>query len=166
MSEPHTERPAFEVTAIGVVKTDVPDAQIPKLRKDLISEIIVFPAFSAALTGIEEYSHLMILFWMERAPPLNKLIRHPHGNPSLPLIGALAMRGRARPNPIGLAVVDLVERFANRLIVRRLDAYDGSAVIDIKPYDYYDSYQNIRVPTWSNSAPGRSRAASGLLPSA
>ncbi len=150
-----SDQSAFKVTAIGVVKTAVPDAQISKSRRELVSEIVVFPAYSAALAGLEEYSHLIILFWMDRAPPLQALTRHPHENPAQPLVGVLAMRGRSRPNPLGLAVVDLIARNANTLLVRRLDAYHGSAVIDIKPYDYYDAYPHIRVPAWSNSAPGR-----------
>ena len=155
MQPTFSDQSAFKVTAIGVVKTAVPDAQISTSRRELVSEIVVFPAYSAALTGLEEYSHLIILFWMDRAPPLQELTRHPRGDPSQPLLGVLAMRGRARPNPLGLAVVDLVERNANSLLVRRLDAYHGSAVIDIKPYDYYDAFPHIRVPAWSNSAPGR-----------
>ena len=158
-----TDQSVFEVTAIGVVKTAVPDAQIAKSRRELVSEIVVFPAYSAALAGLEEYSHLIILFWMDRAPPLQALTRHPHEDLAQPLVGVLAMRGRSRPNPLGLAVVDLIERHANSLIVRRLDAYHGSAVIDIKPYDYYDAYPHIRVPEWSNSAPSR-RALTPLPP--
>ncbi len=150
-----SDQSAFKVTAIGVVKTAVADAQISKARRELMSEIIVFPAYAAALSGLEEYSHLIILFWMDRAPPMQEQTGHPRGDPAQPARGVLAMRGRARPNPLGLAVVDLVERHANSLLVRRLDAYNGSAVIDIKPYDYYDAYQNIRVPVWSNSASRR-----------
>jgi tRNA (adenine37-N6)-methyltransferase len=160
MQPTFSDQSAFNVTAIGVVKTAVPDAQISKSRKELVSEIIVFPAYTAALAGLEEYSHLIILFWMDRAPPLQALTGHPRGDPAQPEVGVLAMRSRSRPNPLGLAVVDLVERNANSLLVRRLDAYHGSAVIDIKPYDYYDAYQHIRVPDWSNSAPRPSRANS------
>ena len=62
------------------------------------------------------------------------------------------MRTRNRPNPIGLAVVDLLGISGNRLTVRRLDAYAGTPVLDIKPYDHYDVFEDIRVPDWSNSA--------------
>ena len=47
-------------------------------------------------------------------------------------------RGRERPNPIGLAIVELLKRDKNVLTVKALDAYDGSPVLDIKPYDHYD----------------------------
>jgi len=40
----------------------------------------------------------------------------------------------ARPNPIGFAVIDLLGIDAARLIVRGLDAFDGTPVLDIKPY--------------------------------
>lgn len=142
----------IELTAIGIVSTDVPPAQIGRRRRELISMITVDPALAPALTGLEEYSHLIVLFWMDRAPAMTSLMQRPRGDPSQPAKGALAMRTRNRPNPIGLAVVDLIERVENRLLVRRLDAYDGTPVIDIKPYDHYDVFTAIRVPSWSNSA--------------
>ena len=73
---------------------------------------------------------------------------HPRGREDLPLVGVLATRGKARPNPIGLTVVELVERRGNVLKVKGLDAYNGSPILDIKPYDYYDIKEGIRVPAW------------------
>ena len=73
---------------------------------------------------------------------------HPRGRKELPLTGVLATRGRNHPNPLGLAVVELLERNANRLKVRRLDAFNGTPIIDIKPYDPYDVFPDIRVPDW------------------
>jgi len=57
-------------------------------------------------------------------------------------------RGRERPNPIGLAVVELLKRNKNVLTVKALDAYDGSPILDIKPYDQYDAVTGLRVAAW------------------
>ena len=136
------------VEIIGEVKTSTPDELIARQRRTLISRIVIDPHYAAALHGIEEYSHLIVLFWMDRAPRGDSMLMHPRGNPELPLTGVLAARGRAHPNPIGLAVVDLIDRRDNVLTVRRLDAYDGTPVIDLKPYDDYDVHAEPRVPAW------------------
>ena len=133
---------------IGHVRTAVADEQVAKSRRCIESDIEILPRYAAALAGIEEYSQLIVLFWMHRAPPSSALATHPRGDPTLPLTGVLASRGRAHPNPIGLAVVDLVARRDNVLSVRRLDAFDGTPVIDIKPYDHYDVFPDPRVPAW------------------
>ena len=143
---PRTLDTAVEI--IGEVKTSTPDDLIARQRRTLVSDIVIDPAYAPALHGIEAYSHLIVLFWMHRARRDDSPLMHPRGNPALPLTGVLAARGRAHPNPIGLAVVDLVERRDNVLTVRRLDAYDGTPVIDIKPYDDYDVYPDPRVPEW------------------
>jgi len=133
---------------IGRVVTEVADDEIARRRRELVSRIEVDPHYADALLGIEAYSQLIVLFWMDRARPLQSLTVHPRGDPQLPLTGVLASRGRAHPNPIGLAVVDLVARNGTALEVRRLDAWHGTPVIDIKPYDHYDVFPDPRVPDW------------------
>jgi len=109
---------------------------------------VIDAQYEDALTGIADYSHLVVLFWMHRIAEPPPLLVHPRGDDALPLTGVLASRGRGHPNPIGLAVVDLCKVDRLRLTVRRLDAYDGTPVLDIKPYDRYDAYTDIRVPEW------------------
>ena len=139
---------SINVTAIGHVETSVPDGDIAKARRKLVSDIVIAPELEPALLGIEAYSHLIVLFWMDRAAGMRDLKTHPRGDASLPVQGVFALRGSNHPNPIGLAVVELVGRVANRLTVKRLDAFNHTPVIDLKPYDDYDSYSEIRVAEW------------------
>ncbi|MGE0385764.1 MAG: tRNA (N6-threonylcarbamoyladenosine(37)-N6)-methyltransferase TrmO [Gammaproteobacteria bacterium] len=140
---------------IGFVRTDCPDDEVPRRRREIVSTIVVEPALEDALTGIDAFSHLIVLFHMHRASADRQpLVVHPRGDPSLPQTGVLAARGRNHPNPIGLAVVELLERERNALRVRRLDAYDGTPVIDIKPYDHYDVFTGLRLPAWLAARPG------------
>ncbi|MGD9601370.1 MAG: tRNA (N6-threonylcarbamoyladenosine(37)-N6)-methyltransferase TrmO [Gammaproteobacteria bacterium] len=148
---------SFTWTPIGTVQTDIPDEEVPRRRREMLSTIVVDPRYAAGLEGVEAYSHLIVLFWMHRAPPPASLVYPPHGGADETPRGAFALRARNRPNPVGLAVVDLVAREGSRLHVRRLDAFDGTPVLDIKPYDYYDVFTDIRVPAWSNSARNRAR---------
>lgn len=140
---------------IGWVRTDVPDEEVPRRRREIVSTVILRPGLEDALTGIEQFSHLFVLFWMHRVERDGvSLVVHPRGDPALPATGVLATRGRNRPNPIGLAVVELLAREANRLTVRRLDAFDGTPVLDIKPYDHYDVFTELRLPAWLAARPG------------
>lgn len=135
---------------VGYVRTDISEEELRRRRKAIISEIHVDKDFVNGLEGIEEYSHLFVIFWMHKVPreERTRLKIHPRGREDLPLVGIFATRGRNRPNPIGLAVVELLERKNERLKVRALDAIDGTPVLDIKPYDYIDVIKEIRVPKW------------------
>jgi tRNA-Thr(GGU) m(6)t(6)A37 methyltransferase TsaA len=138
----------IQLNPIGLVETDVPNDEISSRRRDIISQIVIFDEYAQALHGLNEYSHVIVIFWMHQTGAFSKSVVHPRGNPDLPLTGVLASRGRGHPNPIGLAVCDLIKLDGQRLTVRRLDAYHGSPIIDIKPYDSYDSYSDIRIPDW------------------
>ena len=139
---------AIQLNPIGTVICDVPDEEIGRRRRTLESTIQIDAEYRDALLGIEQYSHLIVLFWMHRVTGPAALQVHPRGDATLPLTGVLASRGRGHPNPVGLAVVELAGIDGCRLTVRRLDAYDGTPIIDIKPYDHYDACTDIRVPSW------------------
>jgi tRNA (Thr-GGU) A37 N-methylase len=62
----------------------------------------------------------------------------------MPLLGVFATRTNLRPNPIGLTLVELIKAEGNTLTVRGLDAFDGTPVLDVKPYDFWDA----KVPDW------------------
>lgn len=117
----------------------------------LVSEIIINSEHEEALEGIEQFSHLIIIFWMHQVPPAKRRLKkvHPRGRQDLPLRGVLATRTQYRPNPVGVKTVKLLERRGSMLRVMGLDALDGTPVLDIKPYDPdYDGAPGARVPRW------------------
>jgi tRNA-Thr(GGU) m(6)t(6)A37 methyltransferase TsaA len=118
--------------------------------RSLVSEIIIRKRLTKALEGIEEFSHVFVLFYMHQVSTkeTRTLKVHPRGRIDLPLVGLFATRTALRPNPVGLAVVELLERRENVLVVKGLDAFDGTPVLDLKPYDSWDSVANVRVPEW------------------
>ncbi len=129
----------------------------------MVCEIVMEDAYAEAIVGVEGYSHLIVLFWMHRHDRARyRPMVHPRGREDVPETGVLSTRGRDRPNPIGLAVVELLGRTERRLQVRRLDAYDGTPVIDIKPYDPYDVFTDLRVPDWWYRLPHPAGAGFGL----
>jgi tRNA-Thr(GGU) m(6)t(6)A37 methyltransferase TsaA len=139
---------SIELEPLGYVRSEFDEVRGD--RNEGYATLEFDPKYAEALDGIEEYSHIFVLYWMHK---LDNSLRstyktHPRGREDLPLVGVLATRGKARPNPIGLTVVELVERRGNVLKVKGLDAYDGSPILDIKPYDHYDIKEGIRVPDW------------------
>jgi tRNA (Thr-GGU) A37 N-methylase len=68
----------------------------------------------------------------------------------LPLLGVFATRTMLRPNPVALTLIELVKVEGNILTVRGLDALNGTPVIDIKPFDSWDTAKTAKVPEWWN----------------
>jgi len=119
--------------------------------RTLISEIEIDPALTELLDDIEGYSHLMILYWAHKVPEESRTVRrvHPMGLKDIPKKGIFATCSPARPNPVLLTAVKLVERRGNILKVQGLEAIDGSPVIDIKPYvEGYHNAENPTRPEW------------------
>ena len=89
----------------------------------------------ACLDGIEAFSHLEIVYVFHRALGSAPLLgsEHPRENPAWPRVGIFAQRKKARPNHLGCTVVRLLRREGRVLHVARLDAIDGTPVVDIKP---------------------------------
>ncbi|MFX1442993.1 MAG: tRNA (N6-threonylcarbamoyladenosine(37)-N6)-methyltransferase TrmO [Promethearchaeota archaeon] len=122
---------------------------------DLInSKIIVKKEYIDCLDGIEDFSHLVILFWTHKVPDQARQIKkvHPAGLKKMPIKGIFATRSPVRPNPICKTTVKLIERKGDTLIVEGLDAIDNTPVLDIKPHiPFYDSPLNIKLADWMYS---------------
>jgi tRNA-Thr(GGU) m(6)t(6)A37 methyltransferase TsaA len=118
--------------------------------RTLKSEIVVHKRLTKALEGIEGFSHILVIFYMHEIPKKETEVLkvHPRGRTDLPLLGVFATRTAYRPNPIGLALVELLERKENVLVVRGLDAFDWTPVLDLKPFDSKDMALEARVPEW------------------
>jgi len=115
------------------------------------SRIELEPEFAPGIGGLEQFSHALVVFYMhedpDREPPT--LTRRPRGRDDMPLIGVFAQRGRMRPNPVGVTAVDIVRIEPGALVVRGLDALDGTPVLDLKPYaPVFDRRDDARVPEW------------------
>jgi tRNA-Thr(GGU) m(6)t(6)A37 methyltransferase TsaA len=118
---------------------------------DVVSELVLKPEFAEAIEGLEQFSYIIVLFWMHKAYPCSspwgKI--HPRGRQDLPLVGLFATRSPIRPNPIGIATVKLLEYRGNILKVTGLDAIDGTPILDIKPYlPECDSLATAKFPDW------------------
>lgn len=144
------ELPTIALKAIGIVRSEVKQA-LPDRRdwwEETVSEIVIAPSLTEALDGLEGFSHIIVLYWMHLIPSGEVPLKvHPMGSKELPLVGLFASRAPNRPNPIGKATVRLLQCQGNILMVKGLDALDGTPVLDIKPYiPGYDSVADAGVP--------------------
>jgi len=125
----------IEATPIGVVRRQQPDEDVND--RDLLSRIVIYKKYAGGLAGIDEWSHLYIVFWMDRILDEKKTLLCRGSEPDMPTVGIFATRAPVHPNPIGLTLVELVKREENILVVKGLDALDNTPVLDIKPYPYW-----------------------------
>ena len=120
------------------------------VRED-ISEIILKEEYAGLLEDIEDYSHIVILYWGHEITEDGRRLKkvHPMGVETNPLTGLFCTCSPARPNPVLTKAVRLLEVKGNILRVSGLDAIDKSPVIDIKPYviEFYPR-DDVRIPDW------------------
>ena len=117
----------------------------------IITDIVIDEKYKDALMGLEDYSHLIIIYFMHEVKTCD--LRHvPQGKVGeVPEVGIFACRCPQRPNPIGITTVEFLGIENNIVKVKGLDVIDGTPILDIKPYTpQYDSVSNAKVPDWVN----------------
>jgi tRNA (Thr-GGU) A37 N-methylase len=107
----------------------------------------------SALDGIEQFSHVEVLFVFDRVEDA-KIVRgarHPRNNPAWPLTGILAQRARNRVNRLGSTICRVVRREGRTLVVRELDAVEGTPVVDVKPVmREFLPREEVTQPAWAS----------------
>jgi tRNA-Thr(GGU) m(6)t(6)A37 methyltransferase TsaA len=140
----------MNIEPIGIVKSSVVKP-IDANWGSVISKIHLKPELAEGLKGLEEFSHAVIIYFIEdnEFDPKDGMVRRPRGLPQMSLIGVFAQRARHRPNPIAITTVQIVTVNENILTVKGLDAIDKTPVLDIKPYvPAYDNVVNPKAPAW------------------
>lgn len=105
-----------------------------------------------ALQGLEDFSHLEILYFMHAISESSVVTsaRHPRENPDWPRVGIFAQRGAKRPNRLGVSRCTLIAVDGLTIRVRGLDAIDGTPVLDVKPYmREFGPIGEIHQPAWA-----------------
>lgn len=141
---------------VGVVRTQASDDEIRERSRE-VATIEIFPEFQEALDGLDGFSHIFVLSHLNRLRPEQigvlkvrprRLVRKGFKLEELPLVGVFALDSPSRPNPIALSLVRLLHRQGRELTVHGLDCFDGTPVLDIKPYrDNYRADQ-YRLAEW------------------
>ena len=145
-------REPVQIRPIGIVRNGVKTPR-PDGWAAVRSDIIIRDDLVEMLDGIDGYSHLIVLFALDRVPESELRARVRIGaDARIPEQGVLATRSQLRPSPVGISVVKLLRRRHNILRVEALDAIDGTPVLDIKPYfPNYDAVPDAGVPEWARA---------------
>ncbi|HEU4566558.1 MAG TPA: tRNA (N6-threonylcarbamoyladenosine(37)-N6)-methyltransferase TrmO [Marmoricola sp.] len=126
---------SFEVRPIGHVASSLrtreeaprqPDEGAPEAR------LVVDEEFLPALDGIRPGDRILVLTWLHRADR-STLTTHPRSDVDRAVAGVFATRSPDRPNPVGLHPVTVLAVEGGVLTVDRLEAIDGTPLLDIKP---------------------------------
>lgn len=138
---------SVDAKVIGHVRNDITSGKVDDWDK-VVSEIVLEERYSPSLDGIEDFSHIVVVFWMNQVDEYRPKV-HPRGREDIPEQGVFATRTPFRPNPIGISAVRLLERKGSILTVSGLDCFDGTPVLDLKPYTPKNMrISNIRIPEW------------------
>jgi len=142
---------------IGIIHTPYRkdgDAPHQAHKSKDVGEIEVFKEYKEGLKDVEGFSHLIILYEFHKST--KRSVKKEHYMQSRGLLvkpyldniprGVFATRSPNRPNPIGLTVVELLDRKGNILKVRGIDMLDGTPLLDIKPYvPKFDHRASVKI---------------------
>ncbi|TWU44139.1 putative tRNA (adenine(37)-N6)-methyltransferase [Novipirellula aureliae] len=135
---PEMPSPSFAVHPIGHFKNT--DGQ---------TRIVIDKKFQAGLLGLDGYSHIQVFWWFSNndTPEKRAILQvHPRGNKDNPLTGVFATRSPFRPNLIALTLCKIVSIKDNVIEIEKTDAFDGTPILDIKPFvPGYDSVEDAKV---------------------
>jgi len=152
---PQVPQELVSIRPIGVVVSDFNDFSQKTSYED-IKEIFIREDLELGLTGLEHFSHIYVYYHQHRRQEWQQAVGWADSGAqmlTMPLAGEPSCKGiyttraPARPSGIGTCVCELVRKEGNRLFVRGLDAFNGTAVLDIKIYlPRYDSFPNASAP--------------------
>jgi tRNA (adenine37-N6)-methyltransferase len=148
----------MELKPVGVVRTILSNDEVRESwHEGINAEIEICDEYTPALDRIEGFSHLIVLFYLHettgaqrktlQARP-RRFLRYGLKLEDLPLVGVFCLDSPHRPNPLGLTIVRLLTRQGNVLTVSGLDAFNGTPVLDIKPYTPERCISEFRLPDW------------------
>ncbi|KAB2378124.1 tRNA (N6-threonylcarbamoyladenosine(37)-N6)-methyltransferase TrmO [Actinomadura montaniterrae] len=94
--------------------------------------LVFEPSYQTALEGLAVGDRIIVLTWLHQASR-DVLRTRPRDDPRNPETGVFATRSPDRPNPVGLHPVEILRVTGRRVLVRGLEALDGTPVVDVKP---------------------------------
>ena len=128
---PQTDAGVYFIGRIRTPWTDRKDCPKNARESDAVCTVELDERFRDGLKDVETCSHLVLLYWMDKASR-NLVLQTPsHYGVQR---GTFALRSPARPNPIAMSVVKLERVEDGKLFVIGIDCLDGTPLLDIKPY--------------------------------
>lgn len=129
------------------------------VTEDSEFKIVLEHAYRAGLKGLEGFSHVQVLWWMDGCDnPKDRatLVEQKPYTKGPDALGVFALRSPERPNPIAVSNVAIayIHEESGTIGLYYIDAFPGSAIIDIKPYTpSIDRVAHARTPAWCSHWP-------------
>ena len=142
---------------IGVVHVKFNDETVKRSMNGVRGKIEVFKNYCKGLEGIEGFSHLIVIAYLHRVSEEQKkvlkvrfrrLTRFGIKLEELPEVGVFCSDSPHRPVPIAITIVRLLKREGCILHVENLDLFDGTPILDIKPYTPDRVVKELNLPKW------------------
>ena len=145
----NAEKKHFELNPIGCIQVDE--------EKGLFS-LKINKQYREALTQLDQFSHVMVFWWADQmdTPQYRKVLTAQLPYAKGIKAGVFACRSEYRPNPIALTTTMIldVDLDDGIVIVPWMDAFDGTPVLDLKPYiPCTDRVRDVRVAEWMSDWP-------------
>jgi tRNA (adenine37-N6)-methyltransferase len=140
----------FEVSPVAFVKGSRKEVLDDAWNKESCELILADNIPDETIANISLFSHLEIIFLFDKVDERRIVYAgHPRENKNYPLMGIFAQRKKDRPNRLGLTTVEIVSVTSRSVIVKGLDAIDGTPVLDIKPVmKEFLPKKEVRQPQW------------------
>lgn len=147
-----------EIKTIGTVKSEKSRSG-PHFPFRTPAEIHIKPEYAPALKNLECNSHIWVICLYDPKDKEELQVKPRRVNHSLGMFGTLALRTPNHPSPLGLTLTRLLRVEGNTIFVDRLDAFDGTPVIDIKPYYEHDIVLSPEMPDIRHTDPEQRQIA-------
>ena len=126
---------SYEIRPIGYVESLLVDRETaPKQGSEGAPDawLVFNPDVAEGIRNLAVGADVFVLTWLHQAQR-DVLAVHPRDDPRNPEAGVFSTRSQDRPNPIGLHRVHIAAIDGPRVLVRDLEAFDGTPIVDVKP---------------------------------
>ena len=147
MSERLVKEEVYEIFPVGHIR-----------RNDGRTTLEILELYVPALKELDKFSHVQVFWWFSEFDDemYRGITQSEHSPYDAPVLGMFACRSPVRPNPIALTTAEIlsIDPEAGVIEIVNIDAFDGTPVIDLKPYiPVCDRVESVRVGEWAADWP-------------
>jgi tRNA-Thr(GGU) m(6)t(6)A37 methyltransferase TsaA len=125
---------SIELRPIGFVRTDAEELPRHWSVSEVEGTLVIEEEYSEGLRDIEPGQRIVVIFHFHRSPGFSpEFLRQTSGQDGREA-GVFSLCSPIRPNPVGMSVLEVLGVRDANVDVRRLDALDGTPILDIKPH--------------------------------
>ncbi len=125
----------IEFNKIGVIHTpyvsSAPNQPIENAEGEF--KVVLDSSYAKGLYKLNQFKYIYLIYYIHALDKTPRLLVKPPWAGGVE-VGVFASRSPLRPNPIGLSIVKIKRIENNTIYTSGLDVFDGTPLLDIKPY--------------------------------